>query len=76
MTHVSPSLLYWTAIVVFFGWYYRRSRTIAARRKELLGDNPDDYSRAGQPRDTAPYVVFLIIFAATLALIAWQQHHR
>jgi hypothetical protein len=76
MTHLSASAFYWIAIIVFVAWYSRRSRADAARRKEQLGNNPDDYSRAGQPSDTAPYVVFAIIFAATLALIAWQQHHR
>ena len=77
MTHISPSLLYWIAIVVFFAWYSQRRRAAAARRKELLGNaNPDDYSPASQPRDTTPLVVLGIIMAAMFALIAWQQHHR
>ena len=77
MTHISPLLLYWIAIVVFFAWYNQRRRVAAARRKELLGNgNPDDYSPASQPRDTTPLAVFGIMMAATLAFIAWQQHHR
>ena len=47
MTHLSASAFYWIAIIVFVAWYSRRSRADAARRKEQLGNNPDDYSRAG-----------------------------
>jgi hypothetical protein len=73
MSRISPTVLYWIAVVVFFIWYGRRRSIAAARRKELLGDkNPDDYSAAAQPRERAPLVVFAIIFAATLALIALQ----